>query len=96
MLNYLRRYTRIDYRFVLRTVLISRKPKDTIRLPDICFLGNETYRTPIALSAQVYVQGQRDVDFRNSETQRGLPSERALYLHLAEPLRRTAFHHSLP
>lgn len=59
MLNYLRRYTRIDYRFVLRTVLISRKPKDTIRLPDICFLGNETYRSPIAPSAPVCVQGQR-------------------------------------
>lgn len=90
MSNYLPRYTRIDYRYVLRTVLISRKPKDTIRLSDICFLGNETYRTPIALSAHVYIQNQRDVDVRNSET--GPPSERALYLHL---LSRTAFHHTL-
>lgn len=89
MSNYLPRYTRIDYRYVLRTVLISRKPKDTIRLSDICFLGNETYRTPIALSAQVYVQNQRDVDVRNSETKRGLPPNG---LHL---LSRTAFHHTL-
>lgn len=79
MSNYLPRYTRIDYHFVLRTALISRKAKDTIRLPDICFLGNETYRSPIAPSGvQAYKASEISVSGTRKRSGASPPNGRCI------------------